>query len=126
MTIATTAPRPSTVTSVIVGGGVLLTFFATDTALCPTRICTGHACPGCGMTRAIIHGVRGDFGESWRHHPLAGLVVLQLVVWLALRRFAPDTLTPRLAQIAVIANAALLAVVWVIRWRLGLLDYILT
>lgn len=46
--------------------------------LCPFRLATGHRCPGCGMGHAVVHGMRGDWAESFRHHPL-GLPLL--AVW---------------------------------------------
>ena len=39
--------------------------------LCPVRRLTGHRCPGCGMTRAVLLVLRGHIGEGARLHPLA-------------------------------------------------------
>lgn len=125
MTGVATLQRHPLVRPLAIGAGVLVAAFATDTAVCPTRVCTGHVCPGCGMTRAVVHGLRGDFAESWRFHPLAGLLAIQLLGWLMLRRWAPDQLTPTLTQWALGLNAVLLVAVWAIRWRLGLLDQLL-
>lgn len=51
--------------------------------LCPFRLLTGHACPGCGMGRALLHALRGDWAASWDMHPL-GLPLLALwTAWLA-------------------------------------------
>ena len=38
---------------------------------------TGHPCPQCGMTRAWVHGIRGDLVASFFYNP-AGLALL---VW---------------------------------------------
>ena len=48
--------------------------------LCPFRLATGHNCPGCGMGRAIVAAMRGDWSASFHHHAL-GLPLL--VVWTA-------------------------------------------
>lgn len=36
---------------------------------CPMVIITGFPCPGCGMTRALLHLLSGEFLEVWRYHP---------------------------------------------------------
>jgi uncharacterized protein DUF2752 len=50
--------------------------------LCFSRQWFGVNCPGCGLTRSLVHLAHGDWGESWRCHRLgwllAGLVVLQV------------------------------------------------
>ena len=55
--------------------------------LCPVYFLTGHSCPGCGMGRAVIAAMRGDFAASWSYHPL-GLPLFALwtawLVWGAL------------------------------------------
>ncbi|MBP3201601.1 MAG: DUF2752 domain-containing protein [Lachnospiraceae bacterium] len=37
---------------------------------CPTRYLTGICCPGCGMTRATIHLLKGDINGAIHYHPL--------------------------------------------------------
>lgn len=104
--------------------------------LCPVRICTGEACPGCGMTRAIASLIQGDLGEAMRLHPLAIVVALQAVVLLAIfvarataRRFGKledrfknqqraDYWTLRIGVLNFVAFIG----VWAARWKLGLLD----
>lgn len=52
--------------------------------LCPFKLLTGRDCPGCGMGRAVVHAMRGQWGASWSFHPL-GLPVLALWTgWLLL------------------------------------------
>jgi len=42
--------------------------------LCPMKASCGLPCPGCGVTRSMIHCSRGDFGGAFRHHPLGPAV----------------------------------------------------
>lgn len=45
---------------------------------CPFRRLTGLDCPGCGMTRACVMFVRGNFVESLGHHLFGAVVMLGL------------------------------------------------
>lgn len=36
---------------------------------CPTQILFNFPCPGCGMTRALMLVLSGQFGEAWRLQP---------------------------------------------------------
>lgn len=105
--------------------------------LCPFRICTGHACMGCGLTRSVIALFRGDLDLSLRYHPLGVALVAQAMViavavgavWLTRpdqvthQRMTPSELLAK-SQVLIWANVALLGAVWVVRWRLGLLDFV--
>ena len=51
---------------------------------CPTRFLTGVSCPGCGMTRAVIHTLKCDFKGALYYHPL--VFTLPLIAFLYLRR----------------------------------------
>ena len=58
---------------------------------CPLRLATGASCPGCGLTRSVVHLGHGDLRASWRTHrlgiPLGLLVIAQGPYrFLALRR----------------------------------------
>lgn len=37
---------------------------------CPFYSILGLPCPGCGMTRSLIHFLKGDFQASFRYHPM--------------------------------------------------------
>lgn len=51
--------------------------------MCPFALCTGLACPGCGLTRAVISLVRGDLGTAAAYHPLVFLFAVEgLAAWL--------------------------------------------
>ncbi len=39
--------------------------------VCPMAAVLHVPCPGCGMTRATLAALHGDFTESFRMHPLA-------------------------------------------------------
>jgi hypothetical protein len=47
---------------------------------CPLRTVTGIPCPMCGMTRAVVAAVHGDFAASLRYNPAGILVVLLAVI----------------------------------------------
>jgi hypothetical protein len=60
---------------------------------CMSRNLFGLNCPGCGLTRSIIHLAEGDWRGSWRSHRLGGLFAALIALQvpyrlLALRR--PD------------------------------------
>lgn len=109
----------------LVGVAFLVAFNPTDDGptVCPFALCTGMACPGCGMTRAVSQLIRGNFGQALSYHPLAPLVFAQVVggwIWLVLRRrnlVAP--MSQRVVNIVLIGSAASLLVVWGIRLLTG-------
>lgn len=39
-------------------------------AFCPLVILTGFPCPGCGMTRAFLFVLTGQFSRAWKMNPL--------------------------------------------------------
>ncbi len=43
-------------------------------SLCPMVVVTGLPCPGCGLTRAGILLLRGDFAGAFRLHPFIYLI----------------------------------------------------
>lgn len=43
-------------------------------SICPFANVTGHPCPGCGLTRAMLALLSLDFGEALRLHPLSPLL----------------------------------------------------
>ena len=50
-------------------GLIFIILLITDVG-CPTRFFTGVCCPGCGMTRAVIHLFKGDIRGAIHNHPL--------------------------------------------------------
>ena len=49
-------------------------------------IVTGFPCPGCGMTRAVLYLLKGQFLRSWALNPAAGLWGLW-ALWFAFERY---------------------------------------
>jgi hypothetical protein len=92
---------------------------------CPFALCTGTACPGCGMTRAAASLIRGDVGGAMTLHPLVPLIGLQLVagwVWYVLRRRGRiQPLSNRALNAILIVTALALLGVWAARLSSGTL-----
>ena len=50
---------------------------------CPFRALTGLWCPGCGLTRATHHLLRGDVGQALRYNAFVIVILAALTaVWL--------------------------------------------
>jgi Protein of unknown function (DUF2752) len=74
-------------------------------------------CPGCGLTRSIIHVAEGDLRASWRDHRLGGLLAAVIALQipyrlLALRRPARPLIAPRWQVVIGYALIALLLGNW--------------
>jgi hypothetical protein len=48
--------------------------------LCPMMHLTGLPCPGCGVTRSMIHCTHGDFAGAMAYHPLGPAVWLAAII----------------------------------------------
>jgi len=92
---------------------------------CPFALCTGTACPGCGMTRAASALIRGDFDAAMTLHPLVPLVGLQLAigwVWYLLTRSGrAQPLSSRTVNAILIGTGLVVLAVWVTRLLSGTL-----
>jgi hypothetical protein len=55
---------------------------------CVSRAVFGLKCPGCGLTRSIIHLAEADWRASWRCHRLGGLMAAVLVFQVPYRLLA--------------------------------------
>lgn len=51
-------------------------------AFCPSVVIFGFPCPGCGMTRAVLYLLKGQFARSWELNPAAILWVLWVFFFL--------------------------------------------
>jgi hypothetical protein len=55
---------------------------------CASRSLFGFKCPGCGLTRSVIHLAEGNWPASWRSHRLGGLMALVIVLQIPYRLLA--------------------------------------
>lgn len=62
---------------------VPLRYFEALPSLCLFRNLAGFECPGCGMTRAILCILHGDFAKAW-HFNRAVVVVFPLLCYISL------------------------------------------
>jgi hypothetical protein len=122
----------------IVGGGVLVLAaaaaiepdargYGTHTQLglppCGFRLLTGSPCPGCGLTTAFAHGIRGHWALAASANPL-GLALFVVVclsiplgVTAALRGWSLDAAIQRFSLNRWgLALAGCAVVVWVVRF----------
>ena len=91
--------------------------------ICPFALCTGMACPGCGLTRAASRLVRGDMGAALTFHPLIPWIAALAVggwTWFVLRRAEKvQPLNRRLLNGILILTAISLVAVWIARLVTG-------
>ena len=148
MTLAAASPSPPTSRLrrplVVLAGAALLapTLLrpgAHGPVLCPMRRITGVWCPTCGMTRAVGWLAHGDLHQSLRYHPLAPLLLLEGAVvaafllyrhrtqrddsrWVTARGPERPWAERAALRAALVANALLVLLVWVIRLKSGSFD----
>lgn len=53
---------------------------------CPMILITGFPCPGCGLTRAMLFAMTGQFVRSFNANPI-GLLVLAFVIYIFIMRY---------------------------------------
>ncbi len=56
-------------TGILAFAGIFLLFLFLFRDVCPLQIIFGLPCPGCGLTRAGIRLLTGDFIGAWKMHP---------------------------------------------------------
>lgn len=76
---------------------------------CPIKAITGVSCAGCGMTRAWLEVLSGNWAAAFAYHPLFWTIPLGALVFLFRRRL-PRRLVTVLAWTAGIAFVAVYAV----------------
>lgn len=54
--------------------GALAFFWWSGSSLCMVKNTTGIPCPGCGLTRATMAMLSGDWAAVWTYHPLAPVI----------------------------------------------------
>ena len=93
--------------------------------ICPFALCTGMACPGCGMTRAASNLIRGNMTTAVAYHPLIPLIAAMAVggwLWYQLRRSGwVRPLPTRWVNAIMIGTGVMLLGVWVVRALTGTL-----
>jgi len=68
---------------IIVGAGAAhlgLSLAGLPSWSCPIFAATGIPCPGCGLTRATMQLIRGDFSQSFQTHAFAPIFLFALLV----------------------------------------------
>jgi hypothetical protein len=91
---------------------------------CASRVWFGLRCPGCGLTRSIIHVAEGDWGASWHDHRLGGLMAAVVAFQipyrvLCLRRPDRRLIGPRWQALLGYALIALLLGNWLVDLAAG-------
>ena len=86
---------------------------------CASRSLFGLKCPGCGLTRSLIHVAEGDWRASWRDHRLGGLLAAVIAFQipyrlLALRRPDRPLIAPRWQALLGYALIVLLIGNWLV------------
>lgn len=56
--------------------------------VCASRALFGFRCPGCGLTRSIIHLAEGDWRASWHDHRLGSLLAIVIASQIPYRLYA--------------------------------------
>ena len=87
---------------------------------CPFEFVTGIPCPGCGMTRAFLALLRGDFALSWTMHPML-IPALAVMIYLIVVRVRTGKLdwSKNWVYWPVIVACVAMLIVWVLRLTLG-------
>jgi hypothetical protein len=55
---------------------------------CASRAWLGLRCPGCGLTRSMIHLAEGNWRASWHDHRLGGLLAVVIALQIPYRLLA--------------------------------------
>ena len=66
--------RGKRVVIVLVLGLALGFFLWADSSLCVVKNTVGLPCPGCGLSRATLAMLTGDWSAMWAYHPLAPII----------------------------------------------------
>jgi hypothetical protein len=131
------ALRRSAVATAI--AGVFLAFVLVDATVCPLAGAAGVPCPGCGLGRASLALLHGDFAAAHAAHPLVLLLAPLFAgygAWLAIEYVRGEALprpvdAPRVSRVAALIGALMVAVyaarfagafggpATVARWSLG-------
>jgi Protein of unknown function (DUF2752) len=91
---------------------------------CFARNWLGLKCPGCGLTRSIIHVAEGDWQASWRNHRLGSVMAIVIALQipyrlLALRQLDRGLIGPRWQAVLAYALIGLLLGNWLVDLAAG-------
>jgi len=91
---------------------------------CFSRSWLGVRCPGCGLTRSVIHLAEGNWRASWHEHRLGALMAIVITLQipyrlLAFRRPDQPLLPPRWQAALGYALIALLVGNWLVDLAVG-------
>lgn len=110
--------------SVFLGGLVIVTYVLVVTIFkigCPIRYIFHIPCPVCGLTRAALSLLRGDFGLAFTYHPL----VLFIPVWLMVLFGRDTSIAERIGKKVIWGflyfGAVIIFLVYLVRLILGII-----
>jgi hypothetical protein len=118
-----TRPRGASVAwAVVVALGVAVTIVAVGWK-CPLLLVAGVPCPTCGVTRAFLLALHGDFAGATRMHPLMWLAVPVTLLFLGAeilgyartRTWGSSRRLP-LSNVLMLGTAVLLFALWIARF----------
>jgi hypothetical protein len=93
--------------------------------VCPFALCTGMACPGCGLTRAAGSLLRGNLGGALDYHPLMPLFAVQIAIgwgwYILVRTGRARPPKPRTVTATLSVTLLALVAVWLVRLSTGTL-----
>lgn len=110
-----------------VGVGILLLADPVDDGptICPFALATGIACPGCGMTRALVRLFHGDMAGAVEYHPLAPAALAGFLAgwtwWTLARKGVVRPVSANTIRFATLGGALSLLAVWLVRLSAGTL-----
>jgi Protein of unknown function (DUF2752) len=84
-------------------------------SICPLQNYAHIPCPACGLTRAVVCLLHGDFTRSVAFHPLGGLVIGLFIAW-AVLAFKQKALTHKQQNAFALTLSGLLFLFWVLRF----------
>lgn len=78
---------------------------------CPIKFMSGISCAGCGMTRAFISVLKGDFAAAIYYHPLVFFVPIAFALLLVAHFMGKK----KLYNATLITGSAIMIAVWLVR-----------
>lgn len=78
---------------------------------CPIKYVTGISCAGCGMTRAVLSAIGGEFSGAFYYHPLWFLLPIVAVILSVAKIIKKD----RLFDVTLWGFAIAMLALWIVR-----------